>query len=78
MIFDMLFLIFSNVDIEFAEKKLSEKSYITAKALPTIKQVEFIDMKKFAKMILDKDSKIFIIYIAALEVVLAEIIIHSL
>lgn len=34
-----------------------------AKVLSTTKQVEFIDKKKCAKAVLDKDSKIFIMHI---------------
>lgn len=47
----------NNADILFLKYKLSWKSYIAIKALPTIKQIELIDRKKFAKAILDKDVK---------------------
>ena len=37
VVLDMLFLTFSNADVQFVEKELTWRSYITAKALPTIK-----------------------------------------
>lgn len=64
MILKMLFLTFTNINIYFAKKKLILKSYIVAKTLFTIKQIDVIDKKKFAKAVLDEESKIFIIYIA--------------
>ena len=41
------FLTLSNADVQFLEKKLTWRSYTTAKALPTTKQVELIDKKEF-------------------------------
>lgn len=66
VVLGMLFLTFSNADIQFAEKKLTWRFYITAKVLPTTKQVELIN-KKFAKEALDKNSKTLMVHIAALE-----------
>ena len=63
----MLFLTFSNADIQFTKKKLTWKSYIAAKALPTTKWVELIDKREFAKAVLDKEPKTFVMHIAALE-----------
>lgn len=64
----------------FVEKKLIQRLYIFAKALQTIKQVEFIDKKKFAKVILNKKFKTFIVYFIILEAFLklSKIIIHFL
>ena len=39
MVFSMLFLIFSNTDVQFAEKELTWRTYTTKKALPTTHQV---------------------------------------
>lgn len=41
--FGILFLIFSNADIQFAKKELVWKSYTTAKTQFTTKRVELID-----------------------------------
>ena len=61
----MLFLTFSNADVQFLEKELTWRSYTTAEALPTTKQVEPINKKKFAKVTLDENSKIFVIHVAS-------------
>lgn len=37
-----------------------QKSYTTNKTLPIIKQVEYINKKKFAKIALEKNIKLFI------------------
>ena len=63
----MLFLTFSNENVQFVEKKLTWKSYITAEALLTTKRVEFINKKEFAKATLNENSEIFIIYVASLN-----------
>ena len=40
------------------------KFYITSEALPTIKQVQIVDLKKFVIMAFDINSKIFVVHIA--------------
>ena len=74
----MPFFIFSNGGIQFAEKELTWRFFTTAKALLTIKRVELIDKKKFAKAALDKKSKTFVIHVAALKALLGsrEMTIH--
>ena len=74
----MLFLIFGNANIQFAEKKLTWRSYIATEALSTIKWVKVIDKKEFAKTALDKKSETFMVHVAALEAPLAEMTIHFL
>ena len=59
----MLFLFLNNINIVFVDYKSIQKSYITTKALLTTQQVEIINRKKFAKVVLDKSVKIFIVYI---------------
>lgn len=61
------FLALSNANIEFAKKKLTWKSYITTKTLPTTKQVESIDRKRFVKVALDENFETFVVHIVALE-----------
>lgn len=72
----MLFLIFGNVKILFAEKKLIWRSYTTVKALPIIKKMEFIDKKEFAKAFLDENSKTFVIYVEILEALIIKMTIY--
>ncbi len=48
------FLSLNNVDVEFAKlKKLTWRLYTAAEALSTISQVELIDKKEFAKVVID-------------------------
>ena len=63
------FLTLSNANIQFAEKKLTWRPYITAEALPTTKQVELINKEEFAKVALDGNSKTFVIYMASFNLV---------
>lgn len=60
-------LTFSNANIQFNKYKLTWRSYTTTKALLIIKQVEIIDKKTFAKAILDKNIKTFVIYVISLN-----------
>ena len=46
MVLRMLFLTFNNANIQFAKKKFIWRSYTTAKALSTIKQVKLIHKKR--------------------------------
>ena len=67
VILGMSFLKISNANVSFGEKTLMWKSYITNKALSTIKQVQIINPKKFVIVALDADSEIFVIHIAIRE-----------
>ncbi len=44
------------------------KSYISAKILFTIKKVELIGKKEFAAAVLDLNYKVFVVYIATLNI----------
>ena len=72
----MLFLTFNNANIQFAKKKLTWRSYTAAEALPTIKRIELIDKNVFAKTALDENFGTFVIYVAALEALLAGMAIY--
>ena len=48
-----LFLVFSNANNKFAAYKRIWRFYTSAKYLPTIKQIELINKKNFAKTALD-------------------------
>ena len=64
MILEMSFLKLSNTNVSFGEKILSWKSYTTNEALPTTKQIQLVDPKKFVIAALDADSKTFVVYVA--------------
>ena len=65
VVLEMSFLILSNANIKFAQKKLTWRFYTTAKALSTIKQVEIIDKKEFTKAALDKNDKAFVMHVTS-------------
>ena len=67
VVLSMRFLIFTNVGIQFAEKKLIWKTYIIKETLPNRRQIKLIDQKKFAKVALDENIKAFIVYVRSLE-----------
>ena len=60
------FLTISNANIQFTQQKLTWRSYTIAKALPTTKQIEIIDRKKFAKAALDEYIEAFVVYVTSL------------
>lgn len=62
MVLKILFLTFSNLDILFPKKKLTQRSYTSAKPLLTTYQIEFISKKKFVRAAIDENVKIFVIY----------------
>ena len=65
VILKMFFLKISNVDMVFGEEILIWKSYTSNKnILPTIKQVQLVDLKEFVIAILDANIKTFIVYMA--------------
>ena len=65
----MLFLTLNNSDIQFVEKILISKSYTNTKVLPTTKQVELINKKRFAKMTLKENSETFVVHMGFLNLV---------
>ena len=67
VILGMPFLKLSNADVFFNEETLMWKSYITNKALPTIKQVQLVNPKKFVIAALDADSETFVVHVAIRE-----------
>ena len=66
VILSMLFLTFSNANIQFAVKEPTWKTYTTKKALPITRRVKIINWKKFAKAALDKNFEAFIVYVSFL------------
>ena len=64
VVLEMLFLTFSNADIQFVEKKLIWRSYTTKEALPITCWVELIDKKELAKAVLDENVKAFVVHVA--------------
>ena len=67
VVLGMLFLICSNVDIQFAKKKLTWKTYTIEKTLPAVCRVKLIDQKEFIKVALDKNIKAFVMHVSSLR-----------
>ena len=63
VVLNIPFLTFSNVNIQFVEKKLTQRSYTTAKTLSITKQVILINKKEFAKTVLDENFGTFDVYV---------------
>ena len=68
----MLFLIMSNVEIDFTAWDLQWGFYITRDVFLTTRQVELIRKKKFAVVALNPEHKVFIVHIAVLSVDLGD------
>lgn len=65
IVFEILFLTFSNANIQFAEGNLTWKTYTAVEALFTTKKIQIINQKEFVKVALDPNQKAFIVHIAA-------------
>lgn len=63
LIFKMFFLNFSKIEINFAYKRFTWRTYIIAEAFSTTKKDQIINRKKFAKRVLDLDQKTFVIHV---------------
>ena len=68
VVLGMLFLAFSNADIQFDTESFTWRSFSAAEALPTTRWVELINKHEFDKAALDKNSETFVVHVAALEV----------
>lgn len=60
------FFTLSNADIQFTYQELHQKSYTAAHFSLTIYYIEFISCKKFADATLNKNKRIFVVYMASL------------
>lgn len=67
VILSMLFLILNNVNILFTEQELIQRLYTLSNILPTSKQGQIIDQKKFAIAALDLSKEGSVIYIVFLN-----------
>lgn len=65
----ILFLIWSNLGINFMNKRLKKKLFIIAKAFFITKQVKLIWVIKFKASAIDLDYKIFFLYIAFIIII---------
>lgn len=64
----MSFLILSNADIRFTNRKLYWRSYSVSEVLPIICCLKLIDQKEFTVVTLGKNNKTFVVHMASLAV----------
>ena len=74
VVLGMLFLTFSNFDVQFAKKKLTWRTYTTKEVLPTTRRGKPINQKEFAKVELDENIKAFMVHVSCLG---SKMTIHS-
>ena len=71
----MPFFTLSIANIQFAEKELICRSYINEEALSNRQRVELINKKKFVKVALDENIKVFVVHVSFLSLG-SKILIH--
>lgn len=64
---EISFLTFSNTKVLFTERELIWRFYITFETWPTTKRIELIKKKKFAKVAIVKNVKVFIVHVTFLS-----------
>ena len=69
VVLGILFLTLSGANVDFLDRDLRWKTYITEKALPTTRRIELVGKKEFAVATLDSELKTFVIYVASLNLV---------
>lgn len=66
IVLEISFLTLNNANIQFIERDFIWKIYIVANILPTIKKIQIIDRKKFAKTVLDPNKKVFVVNVTTI------------
>ena len=67
IVFRMLFLTLSSINIDFFDWKLCWRSYTTSEALPTTRYVKLVRKKDFPAAARDSEYDIFVVHIASLD-----------
>ena len=67
VVLGMPFLSLNNVDFQFGAREFNWRSYLTAEALATARQVELINKHEFTRIALNENSETFVIHITALK-----------
>ena len=65
VVLGMLFLTLENDDAQFVEKELIWRTYTNKESFLTTRQVEIIDLKKFAKAALEENVEAFLVLISS-------------
>ena len=67
VIFGILFLTLSGIDIDFLGRKLRWKIYTTKKTLSTTRRVKLVGKKEFTAAVFDLEDEIFVIHIVSVK-----------
>ena len=59
----MLFLTLSGADVDFLDRELRWRTYITEEALPTTRRVKLVAKKEFAAAKLDPKHDTYVVYV---------------
>ena len=65
--FKILFLILSNIKIDFNDCYLLKKTYTAVGALPTMRRGKLIGKKKFVTIIFDSEDEAFVVHITPIS-----------
>ena len=67
IVFEMLFLTWSGVNINFSGRQLRSRTYIIEKALPIARPIELVGKKEFAAAALDLEHETYLVHVASLS-----------
>ena len=67
VVFGMLYLTFSNANIDFFDWKLRWKNYTTEKTLLITRYIKLVERKEFGTIVLDSEYETFVIYVISLH-----------
>ena len=67
----MPFLTLSDADVDFLNRELRWRIYITKKALPTTRHVELVGKKEFAAAALDPEHETYVVHIGSVSSVVS-------
>ena len=67
IIFRIFFLTLSSINIDFLNRELRWRTYITKKTLPTTRHIKLVGKKEFAIATLNPEYKTFVIYVGSLN-----------
>lgn len=66
VVLEMIFLTLRNANIQFVEGDLIWWAYTAAKTLSTTKFVQIIDWQEFAKVVLNPNKEVLVVYVATI------------
>ena len=65
IVLGMLFITLSGADVDFLDRELRWRTYITEEALPTTRRVELVGKKEFAAAELDPEHESYVVHVGS-------------